>query len=186
MIDNAYRSRYCRWTVGATDPPTHYRKALTMRIHSDNLTSSDIGAAAQAARIMVVTNDQKGSRSRDHAFEFSFSGSGAHRSQWRAMNHRAATWDEWGIALAHLFTVDPDAIVPQVYESAEHFHWATGNRFSALLPADQHLRHNWLSGDAGGRSVTGTYVVQSCKCGAITRRPAYGYSWADINGLISY
>jgi hypothetical protein len=151
-----------------------------MRIHSNILTASDIGAAAQAAGIMVVTNEQKGSRSRARAFEFSFSGSGAHRSQWRAMDHRAATWDEWGIALAHLFTIDPDAIVPRVYENAEHFHWATGDRYRTLTRDAAHAKHNWLSGETFGRSAGGAYHVQACACGAVLRRLTHGMSWDEF------
>jgi hypothetical protein len=148
-----------------------------MRIHANNLLQSDIGAAAQAAGVMVVSMDEKGSRSRKRAFEVALSGSGAHRSQWGGMAHPAATWDEWGIFLAHIFAADPDAIVPRVYESAEHFHWVTGSRYRTLTPEDQHLRHKWHSGDVNGWNATHDYYVSSCKCGAILRRG----NWALVS-----
>lgn len=156
-----------------------------MRIHTDKL-DTDMRAFREARELASVGIERltlHGSQSRARAFDFLLSGNGRTGEQYGnsgnygATQYKAATWDEWGIFLNHLFDVDPDARVAKVYEGAEHFHWVTGDRYRTLTPADQHVRHNWLSGDAGGRSATGSYHVQSCKCGAIVRRMVHGHGW---------
>lgn len=153
-----------------------------MRIHSDVLTESDVYSAAQFAGVRVVDLDVKGSQSRGKAFNFTLSGSGAHRSQWASSDHQAATWDEWGIVLNRLFVVDPLAHTGKNgYLSAEHFHWMTADRYRTLTPDDQHRRHNWLSGDTNGRSVGNAYRVFSCKCGAVGRQMMPGHSFDELS-----
>jgi hypothetical protein len=41
----------------------------------------------------------------------------------------SATWDQWGWFLAHLFTVDPDAIAGP-YNGADDFHTQTRNAYA--------------------------------------------------------
>ncbi|WP_176561903.1 hypothetical protein [Mycolicibacterium palauense] len=152
-----------------------------MRIHSNVLTEQHFYEAAIAAGVTVVGVHRHGSRSRERAYDFGISGSGRSGGQWGHRDYKSATWDEWGIFLAHLFEVDQDAHTGKHgYLSADHFHWVTGDRFRYLTPDGQHKRHNWLSGDHRGTSATGSYWVQSCACGAIQRSVKHGHSWAEI------
>lgn len=147
-----------------------------MRIHTDNLSSEDVYAAAKIAGVSLHRMDPRGSRSRARAFDVILEGTGrnGNSGRWGSTGeYRAATWDEWGIFLGEVFRRDPGAIVPRVYESADHFHWATGDRFRTLKPADQHARHKW---EYQGSHAGGLYHVHHCTgtkntaCTAITRR----------------
>jgi hypothetical protein len=151
-----------------------------MIIHSDTLVYSDFDAAATAAGVDLQGFNVKGSYSRARAFNVTLSGSGRNGGMYGNLGYPTATWDEWGIVLAHLFNVDSAARVPRVYEGAEQFHWATGDRYRTLTRDAAHVKHNWLSGDTNGQSAGGAYYVQSCKCGALLRRLASGYRWEDI------
>jgi len=130
-----------------------------MRIHTNTLTLADIHAAVNNLPSVYVTVSRHGSRSHDHAFEVSLEGNGYARNTG---NHGAddyekgATWDEWGVFLAHLFAKDADAMCGSakypVYRDAADFHYQTADRFAdpeSGLPDDTHKRHNWT----GGRGV---------------------------------
>jgi hypothetical protein len=155
-----------------------------MRIHSDHLTRQDIADALTAAGPGVSADDiaRKGSRSRRQAWDVYLFGTSSNRPNNRdhSADEYAATWDEWGIVLGYLFRVDPSATVPGVYLNGDHFRWVTGGRFDTLTPAEGHKRHRWTySGD----SVTGSYYVHACTCGAVTRRlhgANLAESWAVI------
>ena len=58
-----------------------------------------------------------GSRKRDHGFTVYLEGSSPRRSQ-HDRDAYAATWDEWGIWIAALYDIDPEAIIGQ-YSSRE-------------------------------------------------------------------
>jgi hypothetical protein len=149
-----------------------------MRIHSDILAGSDFLNAERIAGVTLVNFDSVGSRSRVGSFEFSLTGSSNHAANFGG-GYKAATWDEWGIFLAHLFSVDPQAHCgKQSYLSAEHFHWSTGNRFDSLTLAGQHKRHAW---GMGQRCVTGSYSVSQCDCGAVQRWILRPHTWEEIS-----
>ena len=97
-----------------------------MRLHTDNLTYRDlIEALPSGVHAHIIA---KGSRKRDHAFEVTlyvldkdalhrrFGNSGG----YGASDEVAATWDEWGVWMAALYELDPNAIVGW-YESYGHF-----------------------------------------------------------------
>jgi hypothetical protein len=164
-----------------------------MRIHTDSLTEKDIyEATARAGSAVRVVVTEHGSRSRARAFNVTLSGTSSRRrntgnygaagedSYWGPDRSHAATWDEWGMFLAELFRRDPNAVVPNIYESAEHFRWVTGARFDNLTPPYQHggAGHRW---GRPRRNVTGVYSVAECtSCEAMTRRMAYGHTFAEI------
>lgn len=151
-----------------------------MRIHSNTLTTQDFHDAAKAAGVAVVDLTEHGSRSRARAFNFTLTGSGSYRSQWASSDHKAATWDEWGIVFAALFDVDPAAFAGSKswgYEGRANFHWRTGDRFRTLTPSRQHKRHKW---HGYGTVVTGSYAVAECDCGALHRWMMPGHQWSDI------
>lgn len=160
-----------------------------MRIHTDTLTPSDLYAAARRAGSAVdVTFTVHGSRSRAVAYGVTLTGSSSRRpnggNRGAVSDAYAATWDEWGMFLGELFRRDPNAVVPSVYESGEHYRWSTDGRFDALTPDRQHERagHRW---EHEGTVATGTYHVSTCKCGARMRRVAWGHTWDEVHGTLS-
>lgn len=126
-----------------------------MRIHSDILAADDIHAATRDLPGVYVTASRHGSRARQRAFDVSLEGNGRRKNSGRygAAEDFGATWDEWGVVMARLFDIDPDAFwgtaKSPTYADAEDFHRATGERFRALsLPADTHKQHRWdIAGD---------------------------------------
>lgn len=167
-----------------------------MRIHSDKLTFNDILAGAdRAGRRVRVQFTEHGSRSRARAFRISLTGTSSRRPNNAAGGRfkngtgdaHAATWDEWGMFLAELFRRDPAAVVPDIYESGEHFRWVTGGRFDKLTPDQQHgaAGHKW---SGYYPNVTGVYFVAECTgnkgkhCDATTRYMARGQSFSEIAG----
>lgn len=137
-----------------------------MRIHANTLTPVDIYEAAGIAGAEVENLDDHGSRSRARAFNVTLSGAGPTGGRWGnsgkngAADHRAASWDQWGIFLAELFRRDDSTTVPHVYATAADFAWLTGDRYDDLKLADAHHNHRWDWSAAGGE----------CKCGAVRRR----------------
>ena len=137
-----------------------------MRIHTDHLSTLDIYAAANfaaAARVAEVT--EHGSRTRARAFRFYLLGSSSYRPNQRdyGPDDYAATWDEWGIVIGHLYARDPAAHFGRYsYRSAEDFHEKTGYRFvpGFITPGMQHRRHKWSPDYSGGAY---------CDCGAYQR-----------------
>lgn len=156
-----------------------------MRIHSDVLTRADFRDAAQRAGVGIVDLTEHGSRTRKGAFNLGLTGSSAYRTQWGPRDDQAATWDEWGIFLAHLFEVDPAAHCGKnSYLSADHYHWSTGDRFRTLTRAEQHKRHVW--GIHRGLQGHGEYAENECsKCGAVTRWLMRGSRWDDLAPLVA-
>lgn len=133
-----------------------------MRIHTDK-QASVIGAIFAATAKMPGVHASVvpyGSRTRKRAVELRLEGNGGHRNTYE----QAATWDEWGVVLAHIFEVDPDALAGSAkrptYADARHFHLVTGDRFGDLeLPEDTHKRHNW-------KPYPNPYGFKCTKCSA--------------------
>lgn len=161
-----------------------------MRIHTDAVTEQDIREAARFAGVSIVNLSRHGSRSRHHALEVTFSGSSKYGGQYGGLDYSAATWDEWGIVLGVLFDRDPRMIAggPNGYVGAIDYHWQTGHRFSrneaepggaadVVTPATQHRRHRW---EYSGETVTSTYHVSQCRCGAVSRRLARGVTREEM------
>lgn len=111
-----------------------------MRIHSNTLTPSDVYEAVRDLRGVMADVSEHGSRTRQGALEVRLTGT----SPYRTMNgqDQAATWDEWGVVMARLFEIDPEAVMGK--EDRDGFDYRTGGRFAALeLPKDTHSRHSW-------------------------------------------
>lgn len=150
-----------------------------MRIHSDSLDELEVRKAVRLAGASFIRLNLKGSRSRAQGFDVVLSGSGVHKSQGgygMVTDDQAATWDEWGIALGHMFRLDP-AMRTEYYADADDFNWQTGGRFTPeFTPVMQHRMHRFAwTGD----SVTGVYTVDECKCGAI-KRHLHKRTWAEF------
>lgn len=151
-----------------------------MRLHSNVIGEFHIRESSARAGTAISVLRKHGSRSRAYAFEVQLSGSGRQGGAYGNLPGKSATWDEYGIFLAALYRVDPAMRVDGgTYESAEHFHWATGDRYRTLLPADAELRHKWQS---VGASVGDSYWVWECnKCGATLRPLQRGWTFAMLN-----
>lgn len=141
-----------------------------MRVHT-SATRSALYDAAQRAGVVVLAS-RHGSRTHAHAYEVALEGSGARRNTGTrgASDEYGATWDEWGIFLAALYEVDPDArcggsAKRPIYANADDYHWQTGDRFHTLTPGEQHRRHRW---EYVGQLLTGAWLHR-CKCGATKR-----------------
>lgn len=140
-----------------------------MRIHHDAISRDAVYAAARAAHVTLLKLESHGSRSRYYSYDVILGGSSSRRCNSRQFRtQHAATWDEWGIFLGHLFIADFNAIAGP-YDGVNDFHRQTDSRFdydtdddqpAGLLWEDQH-QHRWI--------FSGTVGVFECKCGAIWR-----------------
>lgn len=148
-----------------------------MRLHT-NLDETDLYNAARDAGVTLERLTRHGSRTADHAFEVALGGSSKHGGQYGNADFKTATWDEWGIFLAALYVDDPDMRAGTAYRNAEHFRWATGNRYDSLIREEQHLRHKWTY---QGKSLTGAFAAQECtKCGAYRRYELSKNAWNEV------
>lgn len=117
---------------------------MAVRIHTSHVVTEDVlRDAARIARV-GLTLTEHGSRSADHAWDVHLTGASRRRpnSRTRDLGVYAATWDQWGVFLAHLFEVDPDAHC-WAYMSATDFHLRTGGRFAHGWPDDAHGDHKF-------------------------------------------
>ena len=119
-----------------------------MKIHSSVITFSDIHTATRAAGMRDVHAQviQRGSRTRDRAFDVKLCGTST-RLQNPGTGPRdniqhAATWDEWGMFINALFELDSDAIIGQ-YPSQAIFDEVTAGRFESLTAPYQHPNHKF-------------------------------------------
>lgn len=124
-----------------------------MRIHSDILTPANIHMAELKSGTMSYVLTKHGSRKRKGAFEVKLSGRSNRKTQDNL--EQAATWDQWGIFINHLFEIDPNATMTY-YADAETFHAITRYRFETLTLDESHNNHKW---EYNG-------IMQACKCGA--------------------
>lgn len=150
-----------------------------MKIHTDRLTMSDLFDAAKIARVEFDRLDQKGSRSRARAFDFTLTGESRRRPNNRGQGDPdayAATWDQWGVFLAVLFDRDDERTFEPsqpmsctYYADRAEFIYRTNARFTKIgggwdnhWPHDEHGDHRF--------KFAGTPFEQSCtKCSAVTR-----------------
>lgn len=90
-----------------------------MKIHS-NVISSDhiIVACSKVPNIHLARFGQAGSRSHNHAYDVILTGSAKHRvmnnPQWQA-----ATYDEWGYFISHLYDIDTEAKIGPYKNSSD-------------------------------------------------------------------
>ena len=98
-----------------------------MLIHSDIIAPFSIRAAVPSTCYLAGHYNRKqewasiheqGSRSHNRAFSVRLAGSSPHNMQ--RLPDKSATWDEWGIFIERLFTLDPDAKIG-VYNGRDDF-----------------------------------------------------------------
>jgi hypothetical protein len=155
-----------------------------MRIHTCGaITEDDIRHAAARAAVTFETLTQHGSRKQHTAYNVKLLGSSPYRPN---SGHRgadgdahAATWDEWGIFLAWLYSLDPFMATPYD-QSADHFHWRTDRRFVYLHRVEQHRRHKWEP----NMYPRACYSEQFCECGARNRWLRPGVKFEDVRAQV--
>lgn len=130
-----------------------------MRIHTDTLTLNDLRLGADLARVQFTRLSEHGSRSRDHAFDITLTGES--KRHQNGGPDKAATWDQWGVFLAWLFYIDPNAKM-WAYDGVGEFHRKTDWRFDNGWPTDAHGDHTF-------RYSGMPYQQQCTKCTAVTR-----------------
>ena len=134
-----------------------------MRVHSDTLTHADLLDAARISRTALSVTAH-GSRKRDHAFNVTLRGESKRRpntGSYGAADEYAATWDQWGVFIAHLFELDHSAEMTY-YKDAGDFHYRTASRFDGGWPDDAHGDHRF--------KYDGIPYEQKCvKCSAVIR-----------------
>jgi len=164
-----------------------------VRIHTDKITRADLSAAAVYTHVGLIDPTEHKSRSRNRAFKFSLTGSSNHRGQFSNGDWDAATWDEWGIFLNHLFEIDPLANngTKYGYLSAQHFHWVTGDRFRTIKPRQQHRKHHWearVNFDPDFQPHVLGYGEAWCACRAIQRwvMPGNDYYSLFLEGKMNH
>lgn len=114
--------------------------------HGENVTLSDVWAAARSAEMTCDNETRRKSRYADTSHTITFSGYGGESRSNRRPNDRgasrswdayAATWDQWGILLSVLFSLDPYMKVGghkhPYYDGADDFHRQTGDRFKRVF-----------------------------------------------------
>lgn len=134
-----------------------------MRFHT-SLTLADVQSVELPPGVRWHHVREYGSRSRARAFEIVLEGNSCYGGQWGNRDYKAATWDEWGVVLGRLFAMDPNARVARIYEGADHFHYATGERFDRDMPAQLCPRHKW-----GGWDRNQPNMSWCTKCDAVRR-----------------
>lgn len=142
-----------------------------MRLHTDKITRADILNACARAGVVANSLTQNGSRSRARAFDLYLEGSSNRQSNGR--DHKAATWDEWGMVMADLYTLDPEAMWGNKswgYSDAEDFHLKTQNRFLNGMPYDLHTQHKWTYDYHASMPLSDVAFHYCTGCSARTRR----------------
>jgi len=146
-----------------------------MKLHTDTLTYGDVWDAARGLGLFLDVLTEHGSRSRDHAFEVTLSGSSSRKSQAGNGDYPAATWDEWGALMGALYLIDPKAIWGSAkgwgYKDAADFNRQTQWRFSeGIVPADTHQQHRWQYDHATSSPLSDIARHYCTKCSARMER----------------
>lgn len=142
-----------------------------MRLHTDTITSQQIYHVANTFGVSVNELSSHGSRSHDHAFDVYLEGSSNRQSNGR--DHKAATWDEWGMIMAALYVIDPDAMWGSKawgYKNVHDFHTQTCDRFANGVPADLHTQHKWQYDHARSMPLSDVAYHYCTGCTARMRR----------------
>jgi hypothetical protein len=137
-----------------------------MRLHTSKVTYRDLQSAASVAQARLDHSDEHRSTVRDRAFEVKLVGGFEVHSARRPNSGHwgsdgsvyAATWDQWGVFLRHLYEIDPMMVCGSpsrpTYASLIPFTLHTDGRFkvnaagAAMWPRDEHGDHRWQPGTA--------------------------------------
>lgn len=137
-----------------------------MRLHTDRtIDYRKITEAVSVAQANLDDVTEHGSRSHARAWEVRLIGGfEVHSARRPNSGHRgadgsdvyAATWDQWGVFLRHLYEIDPTMVCGSgkrpVYASLLDFSLKTDYRFNvnangaAMWPHDEHGDHRWMPG----------------------------------------
>ena len=141
-----------------------------MRLHTDTITRQDVQNVADSLGLTLHDFDEKGSRSHSRAFVIYLEGSSNRDSNGR--DHKAATWDEWGMFIAELYKIDDTAMWGSKawgYKDSSDFHRQTCDRF-VTRPTDLHIQHKWVYDYQNSQPFSGVSVHKCNGCSAGMRR----------------
>ncbi len=149
-----------------------------MRIHFHVNNQDTLKAISNAQKTSSVTLEKcskHGSRSHRLAYEIVLSGESPHKSgSAEFAQEQAATWDQWGIFLAVLYSVDPYA-KSWAYSDATDFHHKTGYRFDEggvdgrNHPEYRRTSHKW-EGNGYGELACKGHGKKNPTCTAVMYR----------------
>lgn len=149
-----------------------------MKLHTDTLTERDFYDAARIARVDFSRLDRKGSRSRDHGFDFTLTGESRRRpnagtgpGDHIGPDDYAATWDQWGVFLSILFDRDPNATCA-AYDGADDFHVRTDDRFDNN--GNSNVVDYWPNDAHGDHRFEYAGVPFQQECSKCTARQVWG------------
>lgn len=152
-----------------------------MRLHNNHLTYRNAAEAASVAQANLDDFTGHGSTIRPRAWEVRLLGGFEVHSARRPNDRQyhagtdtyAATWDQWGVFLRHLYEIDPQMVCGSpsrpTYANLTAFTVATDGRFkvnaagAAMWPRDEHGDHRWQPGSE----------LRTRECSKCTARQVY-------------
>lgn len=139
-----------------------------MKLHTDRINAGEVFDAAREAGVTIHGFAQVGSRTHARGFIVYLEGSSTRQSNGR--DHKAATWDEWGVFMAALYRLDYSARwgtnTKWGYRDAADFHWQTSERFRHGIPQDTHAQHKWQYSHKKASALGGVSVHECTRCSA--------------------
>lgn len=145
-----------------------------MRIHTDEVTNLDLDRAAFHAGVTFAKKTVHGSRTHKRAFEIVLRGNSRRRpngGDYGADDGYAATFDQWGIFLAHLY-VEDSTLRCWAYEDDGDFSRKTDGRFDLSFNRENGEFDGFELKDSHGDHKFESLVRaggQQCNCGAVRR-----------------
>lgn len=146
-----------------------------MRIHTDQVENIDLDRAAFHAGVTFGRKTRHGSRTHKWAWDVTLLGNSRRRpnnNDWSGDDH-AATWDQWGIFLAHLYVEDSTLRCHGAYEDDGEFSYKTNGRFDLSFNRENGEFEGFSLKDSHGDHTfkwDGVPCAQKCtKCDAIRR-----------------
>lgn len=146
-----------------------------MRIHTDGVENIDLDRAAFHAGVTFARKVRHGSRTHKHAWDVTLRGNSRRRPNHGgsgAAEGYAATWDQWGIFLAHLYNEDATMRCAGAYKDIDEFDFKTGERFWLTFNRETGEFDGFELKDSHGDHKFESLVRaggQQCNCGAVRR-----------------
>ncbi len=144
-----------------------------MKLHTNHINAGEVYDASREAGVIIHGFSQVGSRSHARGFTIYLEGSSTRQSNGR--DHKAATWDEWGVFMAALYRLDNGATWGSKsygYRDASDFHWQTSERFRHGMPQDTHTQHKWVYSYEKSSPLGGVRVQGCNRCSALKKYSA--------------
>lgn len=126
-----------------------------MRLYSDTLTYRDLIEALPPRVDLAVCDTLSRPRKRAGGWNVSLTGTSPYASQMSG--RKAATWDEWGVWMAELYRLDPDALIGQYGSHADFVAQTRAER--DRIADNDYYSPNRLARDAHARRYAATHTA---------------------------